>query len=1061
MLSENNLLSWSGALAVFFCLFVCAAPAMGQAAEREISGTVRASDTGETLPGVNVSVPGTDTGTSTGPEGTYRLTVTPEADSLSFSFVGYETQTVAIAGRSEIDVTLSLRAVQGEEVIVTALGIEREERSLGYATQEVEAAEITDAPDVSPVNALQGKLAGVQISQAASGMGGSSRVVIRGSRFLSDDNEPLYVVDGVPINGSDDLRSGAFGGVDYGGDLNSINPDDIASTTVLRGANAAALYGERAANGAVLIETKEGTERTSVTFNSTLTFDRPLVLPDLQNEYGRGSQGTVCGEEDCTGEEGVPAVNTESDMSWGPRMEGQPVRNWTGAVQPFSPQPDNVSDFFETGYSSSNSLSFSTGSDAATAHFSLSNLQGGNLLPGGQLDRTNLSLRASTNLTDRLEVEGRATYLKERAENRPYLTQNPDNAIFNFYYMPRNIRLNNIENYATEGTVPEPRIWMTGDLSRRQNPYWSVNLNTNEDNENRLFGFLRIGYDFTDWLNVFLRGGTDYSQRRREQRFAKNTTYKPGGTGEYQLTKSEVQETNVDLVAEMDGDLTEDVSGRLTAGTSYRYRRGETDGYRGREFSVPNLFTISNFNTQTPLYDFSEKQVASAYGQGQIGFRGYLFLDATARADWSSTLPEENIPYFYPSVSTSFIFSDVIDVPGLRFGKVRASVASVGNDTDPYQLGLEYTLGVSHADRTTGSVPILLPNDDLEPQRTRSYEAGTDLRFFEGERLRLTATVYRTQTFNQIIPIETSDASGYRRRIVNAGQIDNRGLELLASGTPIAAEDEGGFSWNVSANWTTSTTEVADLADNVPVYSFGTEFGLSVIAEEGRPLGDIVGAAYERNENGRRVISGETGLPVQASRDTLLGNFQPDWKGGLTNTFSFKGFSLEALVSFQKGGDLFSLSNAVASAQGTLASTLEGREAWYSGNGGYVAEGVVNTGTAEDPVWEENTRAVDPQAYWNDVGGLNAVAEEFVYDASYVKLREVVLAYQLPSSLLGTLPVRSARVSVFGRNLALLHKNTPGFDPSAANFTNSINRGREAFAFPSTRSIGAGLKVQF
>jgi TonB-linked SusC/RagA family outer membrane protein len=1019
------------------------------AQERTVKGTVVEAETGQLLPGVNILVVGADRGTTTNAKGRFEITVPSEDAKLRFSFVGFQTQVVSVQGRTELTVEMRQTAQQMEDLVVTALGVERQSRTIGYSVQEVSGADVEETAGVNVLNSLQGKLSGVRIQQSGTGTGGSTRIVIRGNRNIGSTNQPLFVVDGIPIQGRGTQRTGAFGGIDLGGGTSDLDPNSIESISVLRGANAAALYGQEGANGAIVIETKKGTTEPQVTFSSRTTVEEPLILPDLQNEYGRGSGGTVCGDPECPGD---PPTVIRGDRSWGPRMEGQPVEIWTGEVVPYSSQPGNVSDFFDTAYSTTNSVSFSTGTDSISARASISNLQSGSLLPGGEFDRTNLSLASSADLTDALSVAGRVSYVIQSAFNRPQVAQSPDNVVWNMYHFPRNLRLRDLRPFRDENN--QPRLWTS--INQRNNPYWSVNLNTNQDSRDRLLGFLRVQYEFAPWLSAFVRGGTDYSSSRREVRFATNTPYKPGGEGEFEVAKSTSQQTTYDFLVDAEQDLTDDLHGRLLLGGSWRFESGETSGTQGTGLSIPNLFTPSNLEARTPIFGSSEKQIRSLYTLAELRFRDYLFAELTARNDWSSTLPPDNNSFFYPSATVGFIFSDLLEWGPMNFGKLRASVAEVGSDTQPFRTLLEFEVEGDGLDgQPFGSAPIALPPVDLQPEITRSYEAGVDLAFFD-DRIEFNGTYYRTVTRNQIIDLTLPPASGFRKGTVNAGNVRNQGVELRGRGTILTGEY---FSWSVSANWAKNWSRVVELTDDLDTQELSDAFDVTVSAREGEPFGQITGSAYARTDEGRRII-GDDGLPVQApdSVSTVLGNVQPDWTGGFTNTFRYRGFSLRVLFDVRWGGDIYSRSNAVAARQGTAAFTLDGREAWYSGEGGFVADGVVNTGTAEDPSYEENTTAVDPQQYWNTVSG---IAEEFVYDGSYLKLREVVLTYSLPGSLLNQTPVEKASLSLVGRNLAILYKNTPGFDPESTFGADFSSQGREAFAFPQTRSYGVNLNLTF
>lgn len=1031
-------------------LLLCnAGPVHGQE-RRTVEGTVLDAETDEPLPGVNVGVLGTSMGTATDTQGQFRLDVPVGVDSLNFSFVGYRSRRISIEGRSTVTVRLRSEAIQAEELVVTALGVEREQRTIGYSVQEVGEAELEDSPGLNVLNSLQGKLSGVRIEQSGTGAGGSTRIVIRGNRNIGSSNQPLFVVDGIPIQGGGVARTGEFGGVDLGGGINDLDPNNIKNISVLRGANAAALYGQEGANGAVVIETKKGTTEPQITFSSKVSAGQPLVLPDLQNEYGRGSGGTVCGDPNCGS---TPSV-FPGDLSWGPRMEGQPVEIWTGEVVPYSPQPGNVENFFDTAYSTTNSLSLSAGTDSVTARASVSNTQNGSLLPGGEIDRTNLSLSSSADVTSGFSIDGRVSYVTQSAFNRPQVAQSPDNVIFNMYHFPRNLRLTDLRPF--RDAENQPRLWTTRNLARRNNPYWSVNLNTNQDTRDRVLGYLRLRYEPTSWLSASLRGGTDYETSRREARAATNTVYKTNGLGEYEVARSKSQITTYDFLLDAEEDLTEDIYGRLLAGGSWKFESGETSGTTGRGLSVDNLFTPSNLESQTPIYGFSEKQIRSLYALTEFRYRSYLFLELTARNDWSSSLPDENNSFFYPSATMGFIFSDLLEWEPMSFGKVRASVAEVGSDTAPYRTGLDFTVtGEGQSGVPFGSAPVVRPPVDLKPEITRSYEAGLDLGFFD-DRVELSATYYRTSTRNQIISLDLPPSSGFRSGFVNAGNIRNQGVELRAQGTMVELDD---FQWDVSLNWAKNQSTVVELTPSLNTLPLSSAFGVTVRANEGDTFGQITGSSFKRTPDGRRII-GADGLPetVPASDSTVLGSIQPDWTGGITNTVRYQGLSLRVLLDVQRGGDIYSLSNAIAARQGTAAFTLEGREAFYEGNGGYVAEGVVNTGTADNPTYEENTQAVDPQTYWTEV---SSVAEPFVYDATYLKLRQVTLSYRLPESLLSSTPLENASVSLVGRNLANFFTNTSGFDPESAIGPNLGDQGREAFAFPQTRVYGFNLNLTF
>lgn len=1055
--APNGPFAWCLALLLLAPLF----PALAQT--RQVTGKVVTAADGSGLPGVNVIAKGTTNGTTTGSDGTYRLSLNEAADAvLVFSFVGYVPREVVVGNQSVIDVSLAEDVTTLREVVVTSLGIAREKASLGYATQSVQGEDLTTAREVNVINSLQGRVAGMQISQSATGVGGSSRIVLRGvSSLTGTDNRALIVVDGIPMDDTNHRTPGRFGGIDYGSGISTLNPDDIESIDVLKGPNAAALYGERAAAGVIMITTKKGSARKGlgVSWNSNVTFENPLVLPEFQNEYGQGVGGQLPVAAD-----GVPTIPRNIESSWGPRMEGQVVRDWTGQDRPYSPQPDNIRDFFRTGSTYTNTVGVTGGNEKATMRLSLSSLNNKGILPNSRLDRLIVNLRTTANITDKLSADAKITYTRQNSFNRPNLTDNPDNPVYGFIYMPRSIRLDDLRGY--EDALGNPVTWaQTGvDLSngyltsRRQNPFWSVYKNTNEDVMNRLMGFVLLKYDFTNWLSLQGRVGTDYYTQRIEERTATRTLFESSrDRGKYVLTTHSVQETNADFLLAANGRLFPNLGISGNVGGNIRYRNNEEVGAQTSGLNIPNLFTISNGAAQVPLYGISELQTNSLYAAAQLNYHDYLYLDLTARNDWASTLPRENWSYFYPSANLSFVLTDALDLKStpLSFAKLRASVAQVGGAAQPYQLDLNYTLGLPHAGQGTSTIRNQLPLAGLKPQITRAIEFGGDIRFLQG-RVGLDVAWYKKNTFNQIFTPPISAAAGFTSTVINAGNVQNAGVEVTLNLSPVRMENS--LRWDVSVNWARNRSRIVSTGSGVDNFFIGNDRNVTVAASPDRPFGDFRGRGFQRDPDGRVIVDAQ-GLPLIATQDVVIGNYLPDWFGGINNVLTYKGFRMNFLFDMRKGGDILSLSNIFASENGNARATLAGRADWYAGTGGVLVNGVVRNA---DGTFTENATYVDPEAYWRRISTQNgAVAEAFVYSGTFIKFREFSFGYTFSRTQLKKLPVSALTLSLVGRNLALLRKHTPGFDPDVAGYNNTNVQGVESASFPSTRSYGINLNVSF
>lgn len=1017
-----------------------------------VEGTVLDAETGTTLPGVNVLVVGTQRGTATDANGQFEILVPSEDASLRFSFVGFQTMTVPVDGRSELTVELEPRAQELEGVVVTALGIERQQRSVGYSVSRVSGEELSEVPTPNFGDALTGKIAGVDVSNTATGSAGSSNVLIRGISSLTGDNQPLYVVDGVPLDNSNLAGASMWGGSDMGDGLTSLNPQDIEDVSVLKGASAAALYGERASNGVVIITTKTGTSGgLGVEFSNNTTAELPLNYYDsFQAEYGHGIMREQEGQEVWRGV--APTTQDQARgfgfSAWGPRMSDvDSAVEFDGEERSYSPVTDNLSDFYRTGVNTSNTLALNGGNETTTFRLSMSRRQDWSIVPNSNYDRTTFLVRASSELgVPGLSADAKANYVRENAKNRPRVSDAPGNANYPVALMPPSVDV----DILSPGWVGDDRFdeQLVTNSVFITNPYWAVNRFSNTDEDDRINGFVQLQYDVGDWVTLQGRGELDTYWTNRVTVEPYGTNYRPGGS--FDEREYNVSEYNYSFQASTTQSVTSnlDVSARL--GGQLRQNQTRILGQSGSNFNIPGLQTIGNTSDQNPIFGFSESEVWSAYGTADVSYNDYLFLSFSGRNDVASTLPVQNNSYFYPSVSGSFIFSDAFDVPDwLSYGKVRAAWGSVGGDTGPYQLDLTYELiGISHENPNGTSVPVgqiatgSVPNAELQPSQKETIEGGFELGLFD-DRLALDLTWYRETTTDDIVPTTIPSPSGYSSRILNVGKTRNSGVEISFRTTPVQVGD---FEWNLDFNFSRNNNEVMRITEDLDQLQLSQPRTRNafVRARENETYGAIMAYKFARDDQGRLILDGN-GLPQRRDSLTVAGHFPPDWRGGISNTFNYKGFVLEGLLDVQIGGSLFSGTNSVATGNGLHEQTLRGRE-----QGFVEVQGVDASGN-------EVTSKVSPQTYWGRVSG---VSDQFVFDASYVKLREVRLGYRF-SSLLEGLPVQAATVAVTARNLWILHKNVPNVDPESTYNRSTQQQGLEYFGVPQTRNLGVSLNLRF
>lgn len=1066
-----------------------------------VNGIVRDSS-GAALLGVSVNIGNKNTGfrqiTNTNEAGAFTFNNVPAGEGYTFTitYVGFKPRilsgyTIALNDKLSLTITMEEDAAQLDEVVVTALGIKRERKALGYTVTELKGNELTQGQEVNVANALSGKVAGVQVSRAASGAGGSAKVVIRGNNSLIGNSQPLYVVDGVPIDNQNINPAGSSGGTDYGDGISNINPDDIETMSVLKGPNAAALYGQRGSNGVILITTKTGksSQGLNIRYNTDYSMGSALVLPDFQNVYAQGlngnfthfrtTEGTIVSMNDAINQnlEGMPKMSAGRDRltraSWGPRMEGQTYEDQWGNILSLTPQPNTYEAFFQTEKQFVNNLSVDGGDERINYRFSYANTSVDGYVPTNTLDRNNFNLRTQAKITDKLSIDIKANYILQKATNRPTLSDAPENPAYLLISQPRSMPMDIVSQYKWTASDVAGQLGFSNVYeglektyatnSSTANPYWTVNENHNSDRRDRIIGLLRLSYDFAPWLKLTATGGTDFYTDQRYR-------YRPIGTyqslnrnGDMREEVIRVRENNYDALLSSNFDINDDIKVGVNVGASHLSRYLRQTGNTGNQFVVPDLYVINNTLTNSYLFDLIESEINSVYASGQIGYKDYLFVDFSARNDWSSTLSNGNNSFFYPSVSGSLVLSEAFKIQSdfLSYLKLRGSWAQAGSSGNPYQLTGTYSLNqYSHGGVPLASYTEIIPDPNLKNELTTSVEAGADLQVLKS-RLGLSFTFYRATTKNQILDVPIAPSSLFAVNRINAGEISNRGIEFVINGTPL--KTSSGFTWESSFNFNRNINKVESLAPGVETFLLGSDRGINVVAETGKPFGQLIGTqfAWIKDEQGNRLIDPETGLPLRSSSrvQTDLGNAQPKWLGGFSNSFRYRGITLSALIDIRQGGLIFSQSNREQIIYGITNKTVPGRD------GTYVAEGVLASQNS-DGSWTgtgiANNIQVNAQDYWNVVASDKEVmvSEEMLNDGSYVSMREMSLSYQLPAKWLPTKAIRNARLGIYGRNLFYFHRKTDGFSPEASAFnTSNSSIGIESTSLPMLRNIGFNLSV--
>ena len=1015
------------------------------------------SDVSGPLIGVSVIVVGTTNGTITDMDGNFTLECNA-GDELEISYIGYNT--IRVKAQSNMQITLEESSTELEEVVVTALGIKRDRKALGYGLSEVKGEELTKAKETNVINSLAGKVAGLVVSNTAGGASGSTRVMLRGTTELTGNNQPLYVVDGVPLDNTNFGSAGEQGGYDLGDGISAINPDDIETMTVLKGPAASALYGSRASHGVILITTKKAEqEKVSVEYNGSFTVDTQLAKwDDVQEIYGMGDNGQYQLD-----------ASSGTNQSWGVKADMIDKTYFDGSVHPFLIYPNNTSSFFRTGLTAQNTAVLSVNTGKTGVRFSFTDMRNKDILPNTNMSRDNFNLRVNTSAGP-IDFDFSANYTRENVKNRPALGSSQSNVGKNLMTLASTYNIEWLKNYQNaDGTYAN---WNGNDQYNR-NPYWDLYKNENKSVKDVFRFTAKAIYNIDKHLKIQGTLGTDINNMNFDDFIARSTP----GVLPGKLTNSifNNRTLNAEILALYNNNWGSFDLNATLGGNIFKVDN-KTTVITGTDQQMDGVVSIINYAEQNVQPSTYKKQINSLYASASLGYRSTYYLEGTVRGDRSSTLPSSNNTYIYPSVSGSIVFTNFIKNSNIKnvfsFGKVRASWAKVGSDTDPYQLALNYATGkYSYPGFTIGMINnYTQPNSDLKPTMTSSYELGAELKFFNG-RLGIDLTYYNQTSKDQIISLASSAPSGYQSRLINAGKIQNKGIELAINGRVLQIKD---FAWDAGFNFSKNSNKVLELVEGMDFFQLADASwaGVSVGAEVGKDYGSILGTDFKRNENGDILIDKNTGLPLYDENLKTLGNSTWDWTGGFYSTFTYKNFHLYAAFDIKMGADLYSFSMRSAYLTGKATGTLPGREEWYRSEEarkaagmteeqwrtagkceGLIVDGVVDNG---DGTYSKNTYAVNPQNYWKSVA--EKAPALFIYDNSYIKCREITFGYTFPSSMLGKF-VKSLSLSFVARNPFIVWKNIPNIDPDS-NY-NTSGMGLEYGSLPSRRSYGFNINVKF
>lgn len=1072
-----------------FLLALAIGVIQGAAQVTTVRGIVTTEEDGEPVIGASVIVKGTALGTVTDVNGRFELSgLSPSATRLLISYISLMAKEVAIA--PQVSVTLKSDTHLLDEVVVTALGISREKKALGYTAQEVKQDALVQGKDNNLLNSLSGKIAGVRITNTQGDVG-SSRIVIRGETSIAGENQPLFIVDGIPVDNSQlNARSS---GRDFKNAIADLNPEDIKTLTVLKGPNAAALYGARAAHGAIVITTKGGDKRQKgigITLHSSTQVSFVATLPEFQNLFGQGAGGRFS-YVDGKG----AGVNDGVDESWGPRLDiGLLIPQFDSPLDadgnrvatPWVSHPNNVRDYFRMGISTNSGISVARGDDKYQFRVGYNYEKQVSIVPDAGTNKTNISLNTDYHLAKWIVVGATANYIVYTAPSLPgSATPSGSNVRSNspmlqFLWFGRQVDTNSLKADYT-------RNWNS---SYYDNPFWSASYNTQSQERHRLIGDLHAEFRLTDGLHVRFRTSTDWYNDRRKSKVKWGSAGAGSPYGSYAEDAYTVKENNTEVLATYIKQLNKNWGIDALLGFNVRNKQYENNYQAAPRLAVADLYTLTN--SRDPLIssnDFYRLRQYGLYGSIQLDYRRWAFLNITGRNDWSSTLPVDNNSYFYPSVTASVLLSEAFGwrSKAVNYLKIRGGWSQVGADANPYQLATVFTSETAFNGNPLQSSSTIGMNSNLKPENTSSIEAGFEAAFWDN-RLYLDFTYYKTDSRNQILKLATTAASGYTSQVRNAGHIRNRGYEIQLGAVPI--QTSKGFRWNLDLNYGANSSKVVKLDDEGLITSYQLySSGIQILASVGEAYGTLFGTSYVRDANGNVVVDAN-GLPKISTTNKTLGKFTPDWTGGISNTFSYRSLSLSFLIDASVGGSIFSNTNKTGKYTGVLANTLSGRDAehgglWYytdamgnnvrlpespsysvSSDGLYYAQvngqstrvyqdGIMVEGVTESG--SKNEEVVSAEKYYHRI---YSIAEANVYDASYVKLREVALSYRLPRLWTQKLHLQEASVTLTGRNLWTIYKSVPNIDPESA-LTTGNAQGVEAYSLPTTRSFGVNLSVKF
>ncbi len=1042
------------ARAIIALLALLVLPALPVSAAAQQSATISGrvtSDAGEPLSNTSVFLQGSNIGSLTGEDGRYSFSVAAQnvtggTATLIARRIGFRQASAQIqltAGEITQDIVLETMPTQLQAVVTTALGLQKEKSQLGSAQQQLGTEELNTTRTQNFVEQLQGKVSGLTITGAGTA-GGSTKITLRGSNSINGNNSPLFVVDGFPVtneNRGSSPNGGSLSntGIDGGNTIGDINPDDIETISVLKGPNAAALYGSRAANGAIIITTKRGRSggvRTQL--NTSYTWERPSIYIDWQNLYGQGSAGNF---KYVDGKGG--GINDNYDQSYGPRLDGRPIDQFTGPQQPWVAHPDNVDSFFDTGHTFSTTVAVSGGNENANARLSVGNTNISGVIPANTFHNITGSIGGELKLGSRISTTASLQYARNRARNRPGMGYNTG-IMEQFLWFGRQVDMEALRDkfYDEDGNL------FNWNHNFHNNPFWLQYENPQRDNRERIITSASGTYKVNDWLNATLRAGLDSYNWRIERMFAKgnlpfaNANY----AGAFTFVNQYSSENNIDFLLDANRSLTSRITVDGLFGATRRKSEFRGDQTYTAGISVPGIYNVSNAAIAPTLANsYSERQINSLYGSLAFTWDGWWTVEGTARNDWSSTLPKGNNSYFYPSINTSVVLTDAI--PSLAsstisYLKLRAAYAQVGNDAPPYQLASTYN-GVSNK---FGSLPQYelssnIANFDLKPELTNSFEIGTEVGFLDN-RITLDASYYDKSTRNQIINLVVSSTGGFLTKSLNAGEITNQGFDALITAIPVRTND---LEWTTSFNFARNRSKVVKLAPGLNTVVLASQRAATIEARVGEPYGALYGRTYKRDQaTGELLLS--NGLPQQGPTE-LLGNVNPDWTGGWNNTLKYRRFTVGFLLDIRQGGETFSNTNMMCEQSGACSNTLLGREVDWN-NPGIIGKGL------DEATGQRNAVNVTSEQWFQAKWLIN---EAYTYDLSYVKLREVRLAYDLPTSIVGRLSASAASVSLIGRNL-WTHKNIPNIDPEFA-YSSGNGEGFEYMPIPQNRSIGINLQI--